>query len=358
MSHPFFDCSTFPWDRRDARGLHRALFKAVEDRNDIGLLYKASGASLPPLPTGNAKAIWAAALDALATAARLKQFCHIVLEDESLSSIHETVRAVIDARLTEPATTGAPVAQVAPALAPSKTVAPLTKEMEHQVYESLVRLRKKLPERLERTFSPERLVRRVHVLPPHAYQTTDETLRNVSTINCSHIAHFITSDAPADFDQLSVTALVGFPDFAERPPFRIKPTDYDEIEPGKLFHVKFSFGKHVVPPNGRVTIQWECRIPGSVRRSKDYWVFPFLFERAVPEMRLEAAFRQNPLEVHVYRDGCNSQDGQPELEPLDVPDVVKEPGGQRANSYVYRLDVQQNAATYLFTWHLKSRMRS
>ena len=96
MQHPFFDAVQYPWHRSDAMFLHSQLYRSLQDPARISLLYQSSGEGLAPLPTPPAAAdvIWKAALDQLAAAGRLEDFCSRVLEHGYLASVHPAVKAV------------------------------------------------------------------------------------------------------------------------------------------------------------------------------------------------------------------------------------------------------------------------
>jgi hypothetical protein len=51
MPHPFFDASSYPWHREDARKLHRELYVAIANANAIDGFYKSISPGLLPLAT-------------------------------------------------------------------------------------------------------------------------------------------------------------------------------------------------------------------------------------------------------------------------------------------------------------------
>jgi hypothetical protein len=71
VAHPFFDSSSYPWHRQDAHNLHRELYTAISNANEIDLLYKSCSPELPPLAHDAPHLMWKAALDRLAAAALL-----------------------------------------------------------------------------------------------------------------------------------------------------------------------------------------------------------------------------------------------------------------------------------------------
>ncbi|HEX2834185.1 MAG TPA: hypothetical protein VHW00_14340 [Thermoanaerobaculia bacterium] len=80
MAHPFFDSTSYPWHRQDARTLHSELWHGYTTAQDLDLLYKASAADLPPLLNDTIDRMWKSALENLTGTGGLRSFCRIVCE--------------------------------------------------------------------------------------------------------------------------------------------------------------------------------------------------------------------------------------------------------------------------------------
>jgi hypothetical protein len=186
--HPFFDVDKYPWDRPDARELYNALWRAIPHPDRIDVMYRASGSGLPPLALRDPPdCIWTHVLDALASARRLKGFLERLLEQPSLEAISETVQRIIDA----------------PAVMPINPVA-VSKAMQPKVFDSLRRAREALPSIVDKTFVPERLVRRVIVRPPNADLETEEVPRSVAPKDCTEVVRMLVTDTPTEFKRMKV----------------------------------------------------------------------------------------------------------------------------------------------------------
>ena len=98
MPHPFFERTTYPWDRRDARELHRALWQAINDPGRIDTFYRGAGPGLLPLAPGAADVLWRQALDALSTAQRLRALCDLLLAEPLLVAVHAALAPVLEAK--------------------------------------------------------------------------------------------------------------------------------------------------------------------------------------------------------------------------------------------------------------------
>ena len=73
MPHPFFDSSSYPWHRQDARTFHVELYSAIADDGVIQTTYKGCGPGLIPLAKDGPYQMWQEALDALAPALLLRE---------------------------------------------------------------------------------------------------------------------------------------------------------------------------------------------------------------------------------------------------------------------------------------------
>jgi hypothetical protein len=100
MPNPFFDGIKFPWTRDEARALHKALYStpSLQTRKVIVRLLVSAGQDVDPVEEAGPRAMWGEALDNLATARRVEEFCNLLLQDKTYVAIHDAVRAVQSAR--------------------------------------------------------------------------------------------------------------------------------------------------------------------------------------------------------------------------------------------------------------------
>ena len=94
MAHPFFESARYPWEREDARALHRELAVAIAGAVDIDLVYKSCGSGLDGLPQQvTPQNQWKHALEKLA-AASLLQVLGQRLRERKLPRIHQAYAAI------------------------------------------------------------------------------------------------------------------------------------------------------------------------------------------------------------------------------------------------------------------------
>jgi hypothetical protein len=100
MAHPFFDASTFPWLRDDAKALHTRLWQTISLRAAaVTEFQKSAGMEVPPPAEGlSMDLFWTDALDRLVKARALKKLCENILQNPALRSLHDVVTVVIDAK--------------------------------------------------------------------------------------------------------------------------------------------------------------------------------------------------------------------------------------------------------------------
>jgi hypothetical protein len=99
MAHPFFDASSYPWHREDARKLHRELYVAIAKAGAIDLVYKTCGPQLMPLAPDAPNLMWKAALEALAAAQLLQELGNQLRASSAYSKAYaafEEIRGAID----------------------------------------------------------------------------------------------------------------------------------------------------------------------------------------------------------------------------------------------------------------------
>jgi hypothetical protein len=101
MSHPFFDAVTFPWHHPLAKEFHKALSQAIQEPKRIEMLCQACSQDML-LNLGTAPDIlWKEALERLTTARELRKLCENLLKDASVTSIHKTVRDIVNVQAQE-----------------------------------------------------------------------------------------------------------------------------------------------------------------------------------------------------------------------------------------------------------------
>jgi hypothetical protein len=99
MGHPIFDAPTFPWARPDAKELARLLLLVYKSGPAISLVYDSAANGLDPLNEGQPpKLVWREALENLARASSLKDFCDVVLSDTKNQQLKAAIQAVIAAQ--------------------------------------------------------------------------------------------------------------------------------------------------------------------------------------------------------------------------------------------------------------------
>lgn len=100
MPNPFFDGIRIPWTRDEVRALHKALYTTptLQTRTAIMRFYVLAGDDLEPLKEDSPRTMWGEALDKLATARRLEEFCRLLLQDNAYVAIHDAIRAVQSAK--------------------------------------------------------------------------------------------------------------------------------------------------------------------------------------------------------------------------------------------------------------------
>jgi hypothetical protein len=282
--------------------------------------------------------IWKAALESLQAAGRLKALCALVLDNSALSAIHPDVRAVMEAQGAAPE----PTVTLPPAV-------PLPADVRTELYDSLTRIRAELPTTIDRHFAAVRLVRRAEIVPPDVRLKSEEEVRNASTTGCSEVVRILVTDAPTSFDRLKLTAQFTMPG-GKASDAAIGHVDSAD---GRVFRVTLGFRGRIVPPNGKVTIRWQCIFPASVMRNEDYWVFPFVFSAPAEQMTLEAAFQRNPEDVRMFLDEADAATGKPTLTAVSLAEPRTEMVMGGAQVVVYRPESPANSGTHLFTWTLK-----
>jgi hypothetical protein len=102
MTHPFFDATSFPWARTDAKTLNDLLIIVLTNKPEIVGIYQRSGGVLGDLDQGQAPAdVWHDVLDLLATGGKLRALCDELLAVSRLqgnAAFQAAVRAIEDAR--------------------------------------------------------------------------------------------------------------------------------------------------------------------------------------------------------------------------------------------------------------------
>jgi hypothetical protein len=335
MSHPFFDTDHYPWYREDAKALYRSLHQTIHQPHRIDILYRGVSDNLPKLALQDpVDVIWKKVLEELVSARLLKELLDLVLRDANASAAHDAVRAALDARDVERTTIRVPEA------------------VQEELYESLARMRKVVPQNLDRSFVAERLYRRLNVLPPNAELITEEVLRSVTAFDCTEVVRIVVSDAPIEFKHLAVRASIQLPDEPE--PFAASVKG-DASADHRVFRVTLGFKGRVVPGYGTLKIRWQCVVPGSVARNDDYWVFPFLFQAPAPKMTIDLGFAEEPADVHLFQDEYDVRAGRHKLKPIPLSKIggdVRDPSdpSERPAFVVYGAALNQAVGTYLFTW--------
>ncbi len=79
MDHPFFDAVAYPWDREEARQLHKLLTEILKKNGDIENMYAKCRAGLPPLTLpANADELWREALQQLTIQSCLQKLFELI----------------------------------------------------------------------------------------------------------------------------------------------------------------------------------------------------------------------------------------------------------------------------------------
>ena len=97
MNHPFFDEIAFPWSLPLAGKLHQALYITIKDPNKIEQRCRKCFAAIQLTIPATPETLWYEALDRLATACMLNNFCKDLLANDSVKSIHPIVELVVNA---------------------------------------------------------------------------------------------------------------------------------------------------------------------------------------------------------------------------------------------------------------------
>ncbi|MEO8074845.1 MAG: hypothetical protein ABI818_00865, partial [Acidobacteriota bacterium] len=354
MPHPFFDSATYPWDRPDAQAFHRALYRAVPQPARISLLYRQTAANLPPIvENAAADEIWKDVLEALTTARCLKRFVELILGESALAAVHREAQAVLGAAGVGPiiALSSSGEASFAPAPAGAKKSHGLSlpTKVTQELYGSLTRLRQELTTQRDHSFIATHLYQRVDIVRPDAHVSKTETLSNVSGADQTEVVRIVVSDSPAPFEDLQVAATIEHPGHA---PYDAA-IDATASGDGRVFAVTIGFRGRVVPADGVVTIRWKCVVPSSVRRPDEYWVFPFVFSEPAERVTLEAAFPQEPADVHLFLDDYDAQAEVHYLKPISLSEPREDNAGGR-KVVVYHVERSDDKEIYLFTWKLRA----
>ena len=224
-----------------------------------------------------------------------------------------------------------------PANPPATTLG--NSEAAAELPESVERLRNAA--NVDKSFDAQRVRRRVTVKRPDAHFLAEEWLRNVTADSCEELVRVVVSDAPTEFDLLKFSAEVTAGE-------QTKKTAITHVASadGRTFRIRIRFKGFVVEPGEAIRLRWNCVVPSSVARNADYWGFPHTWQRPVAEMMTEAAFVQDPADVHFYRSHADRWIPA----TLSGPEQETEPGGTPV--FVYKATTAQSSEIGLFTWRL------